>query len=391
MDSRAPDLVGSWAPGLCSSMILLLWFVAGAWILAALFAILNGFLLPRLPREGAGEALPSMTVVIPARDEEEGVGAAVSSHCGQDYPGLSVIVVDDGSTDGTPEILAELAAHHANLTVVRCPEPPPGWMGKTHALHYGLREAKGDLVLFSDADVLYAPGAHARCAALMAACDLDMLALIPRQTGRGMPLLMVSLLDAFLLYGMPSFLYNFPKLKKLALGTGAGNLVRREAFLATGGFEALRGQVVDDITLGQRMKALAGRYRVILARDAVSVRMYGTLRQAVEGFSKNLYAFLGFNPLRALMGLLAGWLLHLLPPALLLAAPWLPPGLLWPAGIAAGTEILLDAAMCLWAGYPLWFAPLYPLRALLWNVTLVLSAWRYYRKGVVWRGRVYKD
>ncbi len=373
-------------------MIILLWFVAGAWILAALFAILNALLLPGLSREKVPLApLPSMTVVIPARDEEEGIGAAVASHCEQDYPGLRVVVVDDGSTDRTPEILAALAARYANLTVLRCPEPPPGWLGKPHALHCGLREAAGDLVLFSDADVLYAPGAHARCAALMAARGLDMLALIPRQTGRGMALLMVSLLDAFLLYGMPSFLYNRPGIKKLALGTGAGNLVRREAFLATGGFDALRGQVVDDITLGERMKALAGKYRVVLARDAVSVRMYGTLRQAVEGFSKNLYAFLGFNPLRALLGLAAGWLLHLAPPALLLAAPWLPPGLLLPAAIATGTELLLDAAMCLWAGYPLWFAPLYPVRALIWNAALVLSAWRYYRRGVVWRGRVYRN
>lgn len=372
-------------------MILLLWFLAGAWILAALFAILNGLLLPKLPRARAVETLPSMTVVIPARDEEEAIGAAVTSHCVQDYPGLSVVVVDDGSTDRTPEILADLASRHPNLMVVHCPEPPPGWLGKTHALHCGLHEATGDLVLFADADVLYAPGAHVRCAALMSANGLDMLALIPRQTGGGMALLMVSLLDAFLLYGMPSFLYNVPKFKKLALGAGAGNLVRREAFLATGGFEALRGQVVDDISLGQRMKALTGRYRLVLARDAVSVRMYGNLRQAVEGFSKNMYAFLGFNPLRALMGLLAGGLLHIVPPALLLAAPWLPPGVLWPAGIAAGTELLLDAAMCLWAGYPLWFAPLYPVRALLWNVTLVHSAWSYYRRGVVWRGRVYKD
>jgi chlorobactene glucosyltransferase len=148
---------------------------------------------------------------------------------------------------------------------------------------------------------------------------------------------------------------------------------------------------VDDITLGQRMKALAGGYRVVLARDAQTIRMYGSLGQAVCGFSKNIYAFLGFNPVRALMGLLAGWLIHIVPPAILLAAPWVPPSLLLPAGIAAGTELVLDAAMCLWAGYPLWIAPLYPLRALLWNVTLVRSAWMYYRHGVVWRGRVYKD
>ena len=370
-------------------MIILLWFLAGAWVLGALFAFINFLLLPNLPEKRMTGALPSMTVVIPARNEEEAIEEAISAHCSQDYPGLKVIVVDDGSTDGTPRILASLAARHHNLAIVRCPEPPPGWLGKTHALHCGLLEVAADLVLFVDADVLYAQGAHARCAALMSADDLDMLALIPHQTGGGMALLMVSLLDAILLYGMPSFLYNVPMFKKVALGAGAGNLVRRKAFLATGGFEALRGQVVDDITLGQRMKALAGRYRLVLARDAVSVRMYGTLRHAIEGFSKNMYAFLGFNPLRALLGFLAGGLLHLAPPALLLAAPWLSPRLLMPAIIATGTELSLDAAMCLWARYPLWFAPLYPLRAIFWNATLVLSAWRYYRRGVVWRGRTY--
>jgi chlorobactene glucosyltransferase len=149
--------------------------------------------------------------------------------------------------------------------------------------------------------------------------------------------------------------------------------------------------VVDDITLGLRMKAMAGPYRVVRARDAAAVRMYGSLAEAVGGFSKNMYAFLGFNPLRALMGFLAGWLIHLVPPAVLLAAPWLPPSLLLPAGIAVAAELLLDAAMCLWAGYPLWIAPLYPLRALIWNATLVRSAWCYYKRGIVWRGRTFRD
>jgi len=376
-------------------MIALLWVLVGVWGLSFLFAVLNALLLPRLPTmaatEQGGAVLPSLSVVIPARDEERDIEAAVSSHCAQENLDLQVIVVDDGSTDRTPEILAGLAARFPRLEVLRCPEPPAGWMGKTHALHFGLRKAKGEFVLFTDADVRYAPGAHARCVAEMVSRKLDMLVLIPLQEGRGLALLVVSLLDAFLLYGMPSFLYNSPRIKALALGAGAGNLVRREPFLATGGFEAFRGQVVDDITLGQRMKAMAGPYRVVLARDAAAVRMYGSLREAVGGFSKNMYAFLGFNPLRALMGFLAGWVIHLVPPAVLMAAPWVSPALLLPAGIAVAAELLLDGAMCLWAGYPLWIAPLYPLRALLWNAILVRSAWSYYRRGVVWRGRVYRD
>jgi|WetSurMetagenome_2_1015567.scaffolds.fasta_scaffold07198_4 chlorobactene glucosyltransferase len=371
-------------------MIVLLWALVAIWGVGLLFAILNASLLPRLPPERVGEDLPSLTVVIPARDEEVGIEAAVLSHCTQEYPGLQVVVVDDGSSDRTPEILAELSARCSNLEVLRCDGPPPGWLGKPNALQRGLERAGGDYVLFADADVRYAPGAHARAMDLTARAGLDMLVLLPHQTGRGGALLMVSLLDAILLYGVPSFLYNVPSFKRLALGCGAGNLVRRAAFEAAGGFGALRGEVVEDIAMGLAMKAFAGRYRAVLARDAVAVQMYPDLRGALEGFSKNLYAFVGFNPLRAAIGTLSGWLIHLLPPAVLLAAPWVPASFLLPAAVAAGLELILDAAMCLWAGYPLWVAPLYPVRAVLWNVAMALSAWRYRTRGVVWRGRTYR-
>ena len=367
----------------------LLWFLAAAWGLTAVMALLNRLLLTPLPKEGTAAHLLPLSVVLPARNEEAGIEEAVVAHCTQDYPDLEVVVVDDGSTDSTPAILGRLSARFPNLRVIACGDPPEGWLGKPNALRAGLAATRGALVLFADADVVYGPGVHRRAASEMARSDLDILVFLPHQEGPCTVRLVVSALDAIGLYGVPSFLYNVQRLKGFGLGAGAGNLVRRSALEAAGGLEALRGEVVEDIAMGRRLKALRGKLRVVPAFDCVRVQMYASLGQALEGFTKNAYAFLGFSPLRAALGLLAGFVISLLPAVVLAMAPLVPPAILLPAAIAAGMGLALECWACLWSGHGPWLAPLYPVRGLLWMGIVVRSAWRYHTKGLIWRGRGY--
>ena len=368
---------------------VLLWLSAGFWGLSAVWAVLNWILVPELSGDCRDVQLPTLSVVIPARNEEEWIGLAVESHCAQEYPGIEVIVVDDGSTDGTAAILTELQARCANLAVVRGAEPQDGWLGKPNALRQGLELATGELVFLADADVRYAPGTHRRAVAELVRDDLDMLVLLPRHEGPWAAQLVVLHLDAFFLFGMPSFLYNVPRFKALAMGAGAGNLLSREALKGIGGMQALRGEVVDDIMLGRRVKALRGRLRVVKAFGDVRVRMYGSLRGALEGFTKNLYGFMGYSPWNVALAFLAGALYHLLPLGVLLAFPLAPPSLLIPAAIALAIELILEAATCLWSRHPVWLALLFPLRLALWWGLILRSALRYHRQGIVWRGRSY--
>ena len=141
--------------------------------------------------------------------------------------------------------------------------------------------------------------------------------------------------------------------------------------------------------MGRMVKALRGRLRVVTAFDSVRIRMYPSFREAMEGFTKNAYAFLGYSPTRAVLGSLAGILIHVLPVAALLCWPILPARVLAPAAMAASLELVLECLARLWSGHTVWLAPLYPLRALLWVAIMARSARRYHAEGLVWRGRTY--
>ncbi len=134
---------------------LLVAAIAAGAISVALLAV-NLWTMPRLSGvRPATQGLPSVSVIIPARNEERSIEAAVRSHLAQRYPDFEVIAVEDRSSDRTGEILARIAREDPRLTVVAGSDPPPGWLGKPHALHLGAREASGAVLLFADADVVY--------------------------------------------------------------------------------------------------------------------------------------------------------------------------------------------------------------------------------------------
>ncbi len=371
---------------------VLAWAIALWWAWAVANAVLNALLIPRLtPNTPVGD-LPSLTVVIPARNEAADIGETVTRFCTQDYPGIKVVVVDDGSTDDTPDILRELAERFDNLAVVEGTNPPEGWLGKPHAQHLGLQRASGDLILFADADVKYEPGVVKRTVGEVLARDLDMLLVLSRLEGRGLERLVMSNLDAFTLYVAPIFLANVPRFRSLGFGAGSGNLVRREALEAAGGVEAIRSEIIDDVAMGRMVKAYRGRFRFVMALDDVSIRMYDGLRSSMEGFTKNYYALFNHNPLKAVFMQASDLGVHTLPPVLLilsLLVPALAP-LTLPLVIATAAGLACNLALCLWTDRPIWLSVLYPLRAVLWSAILAKSMWRHHTRGLEWRGRRYR-
>src|SRR5712692_7240561 len=120
--------------------------------------------IPPLPAVDA-PALPSLSVIVPARDEVAAIREALASLLAQDYPGLTVVAVDDRSTDGTTHVLRELAAAHPRLRVLRVDELPSGWLGKNHALWCGGQATKSEWILFTDADIAFAAGTLRRAVA----------------------------------------------------------------------------------------------------------------------------------------------------------------------------------------------------------------------------------
>ena len=353
---------------------------------------MNAVALRRLSRSGvAGTAPPRVSIVIPARDEERDIGAAVRSHLAQDYPDFEVVVVEDRSRDGTAAILAGLEAEDPRLSVVPGAEPPDGWLGKPHALAQGARRASGSLLLFADADVRYGLSALSRAVATMEERRLDLLAFFPRLEMEGFweNVLMPYLPMAY--YFGPSFLFNSDLQRRFAAGGGAGMLMRRDVYAASGGHAALRDSVIDDVHLAARVRRAGGRCRMVLADRDVSLRMYRGLREICDGFTKNVaFALPGWAAALLTLGVFAAWTL----PAAVLAAAVFGAAILPEdvrlAAAAFGIATLARASLAVMLRYPIWPTLAQPLTAAVWAaITLRSLAWRFGRRRLVWRGRQY--
>ena len=279
-------------------MHLLSIIVLVAWVLAFIRTIVNLILIPRLRGDARPTREPLVSVVIPARDEARIIERTVRAFLAQTYRNLEVVVVNDRSSDGTGEIVR--GVEDERLIVIDGEEPPAGWLGKPWALHQGSRRARGELLLFADADVVYAPGAVLAAVALMERRQPAVLTLLPHFEMHGfgenasMPMLAMTCFTF-----MPTWISNRTRFAALAIGGGTGNLVVRAAYEASGGHEALKDSVVDDVALARLMRRGGGATEVVRADDLVSLRMYHGLGEVIEGFTKNAFAVFGRNYLVA--------------------------------------------------------------------------------------------
>jgi len=315
--------------------------------LLALFGLLliNMRVLPdirRYPPPHVAEA-PFVSVLVPARDEAAHIEACIRGLLTSDYPAFEVLALDDHSSDGTGAILARLAAADARLRVLPGGPLLPGWLGKANACRQLAEAARGDLLLFTDADVRHAPTLIGHAVATLIARRVGLLSIFPDQiTGTLAERLVVPLMQHFAVYVLlPLPLMTRLRSPAFAAANGQFLLFRRDAYLACGGHAAVRANVLEDVGLARAVKA-AG-YRIALAdgNGLVTCRMYGSAREVWAGFSKNLFAFFNRSWLFLSAALAACLVLWVLPPLWALAAllGLFPP----PAGTSMSTSVLLVA------------------------------------------------
>ena len=295
---------------------------------ASTAAILLGLVLlrrhwARLPSLEPDPALPpdppSVCLCIPVRDEARELAAALDSWLAQDYPALHILVVDDGSTDGSTEILRQReAAFPDRLRGLRNDQLPAGWLGKNHALDLASRQPEAgaaDWLLFADGDVQASPALLRRAVAFARSRPTDILALIPAVdvVGPAERLILPVAASAFLVLVPP---HQVPNPRHPAFcGVGGFTLVRRSAYAAVGGHAAAPLEAIDDMMLARRMKAAGFTNRLARGGPDLHLRMYHGLGELVLAMRKNSAA------------LPVWWLLPLVLPATLmvgLAPVWLP-------------------------------------------------------------------
>ncbi|WP_186264465.1 glycosyltransferase [Burkholderia gladioli] len=351
-----------------------------------------------LPASARGEGdWPAVAVVVPARNEVDVIGEAVSSLVGQEYAGaFHVIVVDDHSTDGTADAAraAALAAQRADrLTVLGAQPLPPGWSGKVWAQSQGIAAVRtlglpADYLLLTDADIGHPADAVAQ------------LVTRAQAEGRDLVSLMVRLrCDSFWEKALiPAFVFFFAKLypfswinntrRKTAGAAGGCMLVRRAALEEAGGIESIRGALIDDCSLAAQIKHRGGRHhpiRLDLADRSLSLRPYDSWRDIWNMIARTAFTQLRYSPLLLAGTLLGMSIIYLLPPLAALAYG----ARAWPAWLAWAAMSAAYAPMLAYYRRSLLWAPALPLVALFYNGATFASAWRYWRgKGGQWKARV---
>ena len=289
--------------------------VALLWIYAAIVAIWpirlavlefilrrQQFLTPSSPQYHEPD-WPLVTAILPAKDEEANLAACLTSVCGLTYPNLEILVVDDRSTDRTGEIARQFAANDERIRVETIDHLPAGWTGKTHALAQAARTARGQWLLFVDADTLHSPESLSIVMEFARARGAVLASLLPELRCETFweqlvqPLCGITLMQSFPLHTVHS------SSSPLAFANGQYILIDRATYDAAGGHSAVRDRFVEDIALAEKVKALGRPIRVALVRGIVSCRMYASLGQLVRGWSRILYAALGRKTGRLLIKL----------------------------------------------------------------------------------------
>jgi len=364
------------------AIVFLLWAISFA------NAILSLALVPRLSSApGTRHQAPVVSIIVPARNEERIIERSVRSFLSQEYGALEVIVVNDRSTDATGEILRGIA--DPRLVVIDGEEPPAGWLGKTWALAEGSRAARGELLLFVDADVIYAPATVAAAVAHMGRGPAAMITFFPRFELHGfwehiaLPQL---LLMAYAV--VPAWLSNRTRWRSLALGGGPGILIRRDVCDAVGGHETRKNKVLDDIGLARLVRRAGHRTEVVRVDDLVSLRMYHGGREIIDGFTKNLFSAFSRSYVLATLFFLFGFVVNALPYAL----PFVTAGFVQRLSIGIVVLISLTRLVLFTSfrygvlnallGHPLMYA--------FWTAIYIRSVWQTgFRNEVQWRGRTY--
>ena len=343
--------------------------------------------LADLPDDEPPTGWPRVAVVIAARDEEAMIARAVRSLLDQDYPALELIVVDDRSFDRTGAILDDLARGEPRLRVVHVAELPEGWLGKTHAMQRGAEGTPAPWILYTDADVVFAPGALRRAVAYAADRGIDHLVALPDAITVDWAERMFMALFTLM------FSIKFPYWKvddresRVYLGVGAFNLVRSEVFRAIGGLRRVALSVDDDVRLGQALKYAGYRAEVVNATGEVSVRWQVGVGGMVRGVEKNFFAGLDFRLPMAFAAAATILLTTIAPAVGLFVGPWWTRAIC-AAGVAAPAALL--GFVCPTTGVRPWHGLTLPLGGLVMTYALARSVVLTLRRGgVSWRGRLY--
>ena len=359
------------------------------WVIVGLRAAYGALKLPWLKNfpPVTGTAVPRISLLFAARDEEEKLPGALATLAEIDYPELQIIGVDDRSEDATGRILDEFASSHPRFQAIHVKDLPAGWLGKPHALQQAYEASNGEWLLFTDADVRFKVDALRRAMTMASERKLDHLSLFGdvEMVGFWEKVVVTFFGLAFHMATAPNQVIN-PK-SGAYMGVGAFQLLKRSAYEAAGTHRRLAMEVIDDMKLGKIVKQAGFRSGVGVAQDFVAVRWHAGARNLINGVTKNFFAGSGFSVTRVIISILGLLLMNVLPFA----------GVVFGHGwvrIFAG--ICVAIVLCFHVGVDMVMrvSPLYcftvPMGAMIFAYMLLRSTvYTLKQGGIIWRGTFY--
>lgn len=333
---------------------------------------------------------PRVSIIVPARNEEEHIEESLSRLLQLDYENYEVIAINDRSTDRTGEVMDNVAARpeaQNRLKMIHIAELPPGWLGKVHAMWTGAKQASGEWLLFTDADVFFRPDSLSRALYYAESENADHLVLFPRMVMHNPgETMMVAFFQTLFVFGHRAWKVADPNAKD-HIGVGAFNLVRRNVYQAIGTYEAMRFEVLDDMKLGKLIKNAGYAQRNVFGKDLISLRWVKGAMGMVNNLTKNFFAIVSFQWPRALASAFVMAFLNIWP----FFGLWLAHG--WarvPYALALLAMFGIYLGMSWMSDVPAYYFLLHPISSVMFVYIMLRSMMlTLARGGIEWRGTFY--
>ncbi|MGE5401635.1 MAG: glycosyltransferase [Ignavibacteriales bacterium] len=368
-------------------MMLVFWLIFPFVFAVMTVSLYNMLTAPRMTPENCFRtevsSLPLISVLIPARNEEENIARCLDLVSKQNYRNLEIIVLNDNSDDRTVEIAASLALADRRIKVIHGQPLANPWLGKNWACHQLSQNASGSILLFIDADVRLSPDAVHSAAMKMKKYDLGMLSVFPGQIiGSIGEYLIVPMMNWLLLSFLPLRKVFTSADKSFAAANGQFIMMTKEAYAISGGHKAAAAEIVEDMELARKIKMSGLKLMTLLGGNIIRCRMYRNFSEAFAGFSKNFFAGFKIPAFFFIIMLLVMDAAFLYP---FLPALYLPEFALLSAMILI-SRILISAS----SGQSILFnILLHPLQMMLVPVIGIYSVLVKRKNKVIWKGRIY--
>lgn len=369
-------------------MFLFGWLLFGGIFLWTVPAVL-WFVSRRLKRTEVEptRTLPTVSIIVPACNEADAIESCLTSLLSLEYFGLEIIAVNDRSTDITGEIMDRVASGDARCQVIHITELPSGWLGKNHAMHVAAKQATGELLLFTDGDVIHEPAALRSAVGYLEDRKLQHLCLLPRMLpGSYIENCVVAFFGFAFAIGQQVHLTG-TRWPFAYAGVGAFNLIRTKFYHSFEGHKRLAMDVIDDAKLGKLVKQNGGRQDFLGAPNLLSIRWYNSLWGVIKGLEKNGYAALGYSVIALAATTVLFFTTMVWPYVAVVILPW-PQS----SGFAAAIVLwhALYTVVAVSFGGSALLAPMFPVASWLISFAFWRSSWVTLRQGgVKWRNGFY--